>query len=1093
MKRYGNDYLKTDHFQYILSGSHSIQECFFICKFVLNLIGIESSIFNLFFTMKTSAIILLFFVYSGVSVFGQKSDFQEYTETIKTYPFSDPNPFPIIERNNALYPYFRFDGFSHTGKLQEWNMVKLENDYIIVYVLPDMGGKLWGAIDKKTGKEFIYKNDAIKFRDVAQRGPWTSGGIEFNSGIIGHHAGGATPVDYKLFTDDEGVAHCVIGGTDLPSRTIWRVDIVVPPGKSWFETKTLWYNTTPFRQAYYYWSNAGVKSSDGLHFYFPGNHWIGHGGDLHPWPVDKEGIDRSWYKNNRDNGSSSYHVIGSIDNYYISFWEDEHFGSGHLSPPWGTPGKKIWLWPQARNGAIWEDLLTDKHGQYVEVQAGRMFNQNAFSSVHTPFKQTSFFPFNSDTWTERWFPISDMDGITRASASGTVFVKLASGTLTFQFCPIREINDPLTISVDGKNIVEENLNIKPQTTFKKQYSNIDGNGEIKIMLGDELLYSSTKDFLIKRPLKSKEDAQASDYILAVELVYRRNYDRALDTFIKYLKKEPADLEALTHVAEIYFYKGQTDQALDYLKQVLELNAYHPWANFLWAVIAKDRGDFTNAQDGFRFAMRSLDYRSASWELLAEMALINKRYEKAADLARKALGFNTRNFNAYKVMAIAQRKMNEGDKAGKTLDRLLAIDPLNHFALFEKSLIHSDESTTKAFTESFHNEMTKEAYLEIGIFYAKLDLKDEAKKVLKLAPEYPVINYWLAWLNKEQKNPGENYLEKAVNADPEFIFPYRMETLKILDWAKDLKPSWKTDYYRALILWNRGRKDDALKCIGKWNDQPDFAPFYFTRAYLEDIGTSAALKDMEKAFSVDPGQWRLYKELAVMHQQRKDYSAALKVIEQGHKKFPGNYILDLVYARTLALMERYTESLKVLEKIHVLPFEGENSAHNVYVNDYLMLSINSFLKKKYNKTLKLLDASELYPENQGSGKPSYPDYRAQYFIRAKVYEKQRKSDLAQKSYDAIIHYKNPNMHGYGRSYNRLAYIFALINTGQVEKGKELAYTWANENKGLLGQWVKAKIDGNTGEMQRLEKELLAKEKSPDRYLTARLIFSLSRLQ
>ncbi len=1043
--------------------------------------------------MKTSAFLILFIAFINVSLFGQKSQIQEYTESIKTYPFSDPNPFPVIERNNALYPYFRFDGFSHTGKPMDWKMVKLENDYIVVYVLPDMGGKLWGAIDKKTGKEFIYKNDVIKFRDVAQRGPWTSGGIEFNSGIIGHHAGGATPVDYKLYTDDKGAVHCVIGGTDLPSRTVWRVDIVVPPDQSLFETKTMWYNTTPFHQAYYYWSNAGVKSSDGLHFYFPGDHWVGHGGDLHPWPVDEDGIDRSWYKNNRDNESSSYHVIGSIDNYYVSFYEDEHFGSGHLSPPWGTPGKKIWLWPQSRSGAIWEDLLTDNHGQYVEVQAGRMFNQNAFSSVHTPFKQTSFSPLNSDQWTERWFPINDMDGITRAAQPGAIYVKNESGTLTLQFCPIREIDDRLTISVDGKTIAEENLKLKPAETFKKQYSNAGGIGDIKVMLGSELLYCSKKDYLIKRPLKSEKDALAGDYILAVELVDRRMYDRALETFLKYLKKEPADLEALTHVAEIYYYKGLTEKAADYLRKVLEINAYHPWANFLWANLSMDAGDFTDAKDGFRFAMRSLEYRSASWELLAEMKLTSGKYEQAVDLAQKALDFNIRNFNAYKVQAIAQRKMNEKTKAEETLGKLLAIDPLNHFALFEKSLINPGESTTKAFTSSFHNEMTKEAYQEIGLFYAKLGMKDEAVKVLQLAPEDPVIYYWLAWLTKDRGETSDAYLKKAVDMDPELVFPYRIETMKVLDWANGLKPSWKTDYYKALILWNRSRKDEALESVKKWQNEPGFAPFYYTRAYLEGIDTDAALEDMKKAMSVSPGQWRLYKELAVMYQQRKDYPAALGIIEQGHDKFEGNYVLDLVYARTLALLEHYSKSLKILEKIHVLPFEGENSAHNVYVHDYLMLSISNFNKGKYGKVLKLLDASELYPENQGSGSPSYPDYRAQNFIRAKVYEKQGKKELAHKTYEAIIHYHNPNMHGYGRSYNRLAYIFALINTGQTEKGKDLARAWAGESNGLLGQWVKAKTDGNSSEMKRIEKELLNKEKAPDRYLTARLIFSLSRLQ
>ena len=88
-----------------------------------------------------------------------KSQISEYSETIFTYPFSDTSSLPIIAKRSDIYPYTRIDGFSHTGKDQEWKMVKLENDYVEVYILPEIGGKVWGAVDKATGKEFIYMND----------------------------------------------------------------------------------------------------------------------------------------------------------------------------------------------------------------------------------------------------------------------------------------------------------------------------------------------------------------------------------------------------------------------------------------------------------------------------------------------------------------------------------------------------------------------------------------------------------------------------------------------------------------------------------------------------------------------------------------------------------------------------------------------------------------------------------------------------------------------------------------------------------------------------------------------------------------------
>ena len=123
----------------------------------------------------------------------ERATVREYRKTFRTYPFSDPDP---IARAGRIYPYFRFDGFTDRPVDKEWTVVELENDWIRVTVLPEIGGKIWTAVEKSTGKPFLYGNQVVKFRDVAMRGPWTSGGIEANYGIIGHTPNCATPVDY---------------------------------------------------------------------------------------------------------------------------------------------------------------------------------------------------------------------------------------------------------------------------------------------------------------------------------------------------------------------------------------------------------------------------------------------------------------------------------------------------------------------------------------------------------------------------------------------------------------------------------------------------------------------------------------------------------------------------------------------------------------------------------------------------------------------------------------------------------------------------------------------------------------------------------
>ena len=97
---------------------------------------------------------------------------RESTRTFTTYPYSDPNPHPIVGR---IYPYFRFDGFTDSARAQSWKTVELENQYLKVLILPEIGGKIWAAIEKKSDRSFIYFNSVVKFRDIAMRGPWTSG------------------------------------------------------------------------------------------------------------------------------------------------------------------------------------------------------------------------------------------------------------------------------------------------------------------------------------------------------------------------------------------------------------------------------------------------------------------------------------------------------------------------------------------------------------------------------------------------------------------------------------------------------------------------------------------------------------------------------------------------------------------------------------------------------------------------------------------------------------------------------------------------------------------------------------------------------
>ncbi len=320
-----------------------------------------------------------------------------------TYPFSDPDPVPCVAERR--YPYFRYDGSSASATTQSWTCVTLENDRVSVTMLPEIGGKVWGALDKATGREFIYFNHVIKFRDIAMRGPWCSGGIEFNFGIMGHAPTTATPVDWAVRQNPDGSASYFASATEHVNGTTWQVEVNLPADADYFLTRTTWFNGANLPGPYYHWMTAAYSARGNPSLAFPGTAYIGHGGDAHPWHVDAKGRDLSVYENNAFGPSKSYHVLNGDNRIFAVWWPEAAFGSYHFAAE--KYGRKIWLWALSREGGIWEDLLTDADGQYVELQSGRVFNQPGGTTWQTPFKHPTFAPGATDIFEERWGVVRD--------------------------------------------------------------------------------------------------------------------------------------------------------------------------------------------------------------------------------------------------------------------------------------------------------------------------------------------------------------------------------------------------------------------------------------------------------------------------------------------------------------------------------------------------------------------------------------------------------------------------------------------------------------------------------------------------------------
>ena len=986
----------------------------------------------------------------------QTTTIREELIEFKTYPFSDPNPVPEI---NRMYPYFYFHGYTNNAVQQKWKMVVLENQYIKVFVCPDIGGKIWGAIEKSTGKEFLYYNHVVKFRDVAMRGAWTSGGLEYNFGDIGHIPTCATPVDYSIKKNLDGSVSCVVGAIDLPSGTKWNVEIKVSPGKAFFETKTSWFNNTELPCTYYHWMNAAAKASDDLEFIYPGKNWIGHGEEVGNWPRDNN-RNINWYKNNNFGTYKSYHVINSYSNYFGGYWHDEDFGFGHYSDYDEKPGKKLWIWGLAPEGMIWEDLMTDTDGQYIEFQAGKLFNQAANSSTKTPFKHKEFAPHDADIMNEIWFPLKGTGGMVAVSEFGVLNIIQNKNTNTFILSALQEIDDELKIYKNSKLLFSEKVKLEPLEIFKTDISIKDSVG-IKVILGNnKLVYSSAKkDVLVKRPIKPNPDFNwESAYGLftkGLELEKQREYVGAKKAYEQALKTDAGFLPALNRLALSYYRQMKYNKAFELISKALAINAYDGESNYMLGLICRKTEDFTTSKSSFSIAMGAVAFRSSAATELANLFLVEKEWNRAERYALKALAFNQYNLEALQTLALVKRKLGKIDEAKKVLNRITELDGTNHFQYFENYLISEKASDKELFLTGITNELPYESFLDLAINYNKKGCGEEAIKVLNLAPDNTVVNLWLAHLNSANK---EFYLNKALNHSPEFVFPHRAETAEILKMFLIENPHWKLHYYLGLILWNKNLVEEAKEQFVACGTEPDFAPFYLAKSKLMS-SNKEKLECLEKARELAPEDWRPALALANYYISNKQAFEAFNLIQPFVKKYPEQSAIGLCYAQTLSAQEKYKEAISFLEGYELLPFEGATIGRDLY-NEACIRSAYSALKSgKNTKAIKYAEKAKLWPQNLGVGRPYDVDERLENYILSKAYKSKGDKKNEAIFADKVMQYSHP---GYHEENSRLYFqLKLLIENGEPEKAQTLLNKFSKRYpESNYIKWVAAKLNDDS---------------------------------
>ena len=555
--------------------------------------------------------------------------------TVITYGYSDPDPVP---KTSGIYPYERYQTFDFEGTPRTWKMVVLENDYLRVKIFPEIGGKIWSIYDKTAKNELFYDNKVIKFRDIAMRGPWTSGGIEFNYGIIGHAPSCSHPVDFKTEKLSDGSVSCYIGVSELLTCTRWMVEINLPKDAVWVRTRSFWHNYSGTFQPYYTWANSGVTASNDLKLIYPGSYSVGHEGELIDYPIDKDGHNLSSYAEQAFGADKSYHVSGSHKGYFGVYWEGKNCGMLHYALRDEKLGRKFFSWAQSEQGSIWKGLLTDDNPQYVELQSGRLFNQNSGGSVETPYKQFFFTPFGTDEWNDYWLPFSNIGNIDNLTLRAAVHVEGQKGTTKVGLFPLQKLQGELLIKdAKGNTLASTNLSLAPAETFNKDFSTATEAALITLN-GQELWSADTQ--LVDRPNKILKDFKlntAQGYMIHSRyLAGMRQYTNAEERIDSALAKDSTLLDALNMKAMLRLRRMDYKTSYEFANRVLAINTYDATANYISGMAAwKMRKDY-DAMDRLELAALTSELRSASYTRLAEIHFVRGDKELASQYAKKSL-------------------------------------------------------------------------------------------------------------------------------------------------------------------------------------------------------------------------------------------------------------------------------------------------------------------------------------------------------------------------------------------------------------------------------------------------------------------------
>ncbi|MBC7827089.1 MAG: DUF5107 domain-containing protein [Chitinophagaceae bacterium] len=960
---------------------------------------------------------------------------------IPTYPLGLPekNPMFLEKRiyqgsSGVVYPHAVIEKIYDEKIDKIYKAVFLENAYIKVMILPELGGRIQMAYDKVKQRHFVYYNQVIKPALVGLTGPWISGGIEFN--WPQHHRPSTfEPIDFTIKENEDGSKTVWVNEVEKMFRTKGMAGFTLYPGKSYIEIQGKLYNRTPFPQTFLWWSNPAVKVNDDYQSIFPPDvHAVfDHGKrDVSSFPIAKgvyykvdysPGTDISRYKNIPV--PTSYMAVSSKYNFVGGYEHDSKGGLLHVADHHLSPGKKQWTWGHGEFGQAWDRNLTDEDGPYIELMTGVFTdNQPDFSWIQ---------PYEEKAFVQYFLPYRDVGEVKNATKEAVVYVDFngPEAEIRLYVTSVYE-NIEITLLRGEALLFRDTISSSPEKPYLKKITLKESviAEDVKLIItdlntGKELVaYQQEKETEqempspaqpAKRPAEVENNEQL--YLTGLHLEqYRHPTYVATDYYEEALRRDPKDARNNNAMGLWYLRKGQFARAEPYLrKSIATLTQRNPnpfdgeaYYNLGWSL--KMQGKNEAAFDAFYKSVWNDAWQHAGYLNLARIATLKKNYEEALNFIQKSLIKNYHSHSARHATVFILRKLNRHSEAAALIKESLDLDPFNFGCLFEKYLLVPGGKTADA--EQALLELKKLSrncahnFMEYAFDYAHAGLYDEASKLLavykKESDQNTLVEYYLGWFTFQSGSQSKavEHFEQASLLSPDFVFPNRIEDVPVLQKAIELNPTDANAFYYLGNFWYDKRQyQQAIECWEQSAMIDDNFPTVhrnLSLAYFNKLNDPRkALDSLEKAFALDQSDARVLMELDQLYKKlNKDHKERLDFLEQ---------YLTLVEKREDLYLERitlynqlgkYQKAMDLIAGYQFHPWEGgEGKVVGQYLICHLELAKQAIDQGHYDEAIRLLDEAENYPYNLGEGKLTGTQENDIHYWKGLAYEMSDQQDLA----------------------------------------------------------------------------------------------------